>query len=43
MEVLVLGKQSLHELPANTLSMMSGMDQHMRKVDNQMTVRDGVG
>jgi hypothetical protein len=37
-EVFVLGKKRLHHLPTNAETLVTGMNQHVRKVGNQVSV-----
>lgn len=42
MEACVLLMHGLHHLLSNTLPLMSGVYQHVGKVDDKIAVRDGI-
>ena len=43
MEAFVPVKQSLHERAANTFALVARVHKHVREVDHEVAVRNGVG
>jgi hypothetical protein len=43
METFVPVKQSLHEQAANTFALMARVHKHVREVDHEVAVRNGIG